>query len=130
PATAPLVTQPPSRSAVKLRRAVMSESPWHSAWGFSLVGPPFLRRPMFRMTIPSAGVDSMSGQHRSVFLASLLPAFLAVGVFAAQEGRAQAAGHSLWSDPATWPNAKVPVAGDKVVIARDKEVVLDVSPPA
>jgi cell migration-inducing and hyaluronan-binding protein len=47
-----------------------------------------------------------------------------------QEGRAQPAGQSLWSDPAAWPNGKVPVAGDKVVIARDKDVVLDVSPPA
>ena len=37
---------------------------------------------------------------------------------------------SLWSDPATWPNHKVPVAGDKVTIGRDKEVILDVSPPA
>ena len=35
-----------------------------------------------------------------------------------------------WSDPATWPNRKVPVAGDKVTIGRDKDVVLDVSPPA
>jgi cell migration-inducing and hyaluronan-binding protein len=47
-----------------------------------------------------------------------------------QEGWAQPAGQSLWSDPATWPNGKVPVAGDKVVIPRDREVVLDVSPPA
>ena len=35
-----------------------------------------------------------------------------------------------WSDPATWPNRKVPAAGDKVTIGQDKEVVLDVSPPA
>ena len=35
-----------------------------------------------------------------------------------------------WSDPDTWPNRKVPVAGDKVTIGRDKEVILDVSPPA
>ena len=35
-----------------------------------------------------------------------------------------------WSDPATWPNHKVPAAGDKVTIARDKDVILDVSPPA
>ncbi|MFO1503535.1 MAG: G8 domain-containing protein [Steroidobacteraceae bacterium] len=34
-----------------------------------------------------------------------------------------------WSDPASWPNRKVPVAGDKVTIGRDKDVVLDVSPP-
>ncbi len=35
-----------------------------------------------------------------------------------------------WSDPASWPNRKVPVAGDKVTIGKDKEVVLDVRPPA
>ena len=35
-----------------------------------------------------------------------------------------------WSDPATWPGNKVPAAGDRVVIASDKEVILDVSPPA
>jgi cell migration-inducing and hyaluronan-binding protein len=47
--------------------------------------------------------------------------------------QAQNAGSSVasrWSDPATWPNRKVPVAGDKVTIGRDKDVVLDVSPPA
>jgi cell migration-inducing and hyaluronan-binding protein len=73
----------------------------------------------------------MSSQRPAFRLVSLLPAFLFAGVFlGAQEGRAQTAGQSLWSDPATWPNAKVPVAGDKVVIARDKDVVLDVIPPA
>jgi len=35
-----------------------------------------------------------------------------------------------WSDPATWPNNQVPVAGDQVVIASGREVLLDVSPPA
>ena len=35
-----------------------------------------------------------------------------------------------WSDPATWPNNQVPAAGDKVTIASDQEVLLDVSPPA
>lgn len=35
-----------------------------------------------------------------------------------------------WSDPATWPNNQIPTAGDKVVIARDQEVLLDLSPPA
>ena len=43
-------------------------------------------------------------------------------------GTAQAA--TNWSDPASWPNHKVPAAGDKVTIGRDKDVVLDVSPPA
>ena len=35
-----------------------------------------------------------------------------------------------WSAPATWPDGKVPVAGDKVTIPAGKQVVLDVSPPA
>src|SRR4249920_1487355 len=43
-------------------------------------------------------------------------------------GTAQAA--TKWSDRATWPNKKVPAAGDKVDIASGKEVILDVSPPA
>src|SRR5690606_38610394 len=73
----------------------------------------------------------MTSQLLAFRLVSLLPAFLIISVFlGAQEGRAQPAGQSLWSDPATWPNAKVPVAGDKGVIARDKDVLLDVSPPA
>src|SRR5690606_38085481 len=31
-----------------------------------------------------------------------------------------------WSDPAAWPDGKVPGAGDEVTIARGTEVVLDV----
>jgi hypothetical protein len=34
-----------------------------------------------------------------------------------------------WSDPATWPDNRVPAAGDTVEIASGKQVVLDVSPP-
>jgi cell migration-inducing and hyaluronan-binding protein len=67
----------------------------------------------------------MSKQHRSFLLASLVPAFLLVSV-----GNAQTVQPTNWSDPETWPNRKVPVAGDKVIIARDRNVVLDVSPPA
>jgi cell migration-inducing and hyaluronan-binding protein len=37
---------------------------------------------------------------------------------------------SMWSDPASWPDGKVPAAGDAVMIARDREIVLDVDPPA
>src|SRR5499426_1005300 len=79
------------------------------------------------------GVDSVSKQHRSFLLASLIPAFLLVSVFAvvqAQEGRSPAAKATRWSDRATWPDRRVPLAGDKVTIAAGKEVVLDVSPPA
>ena len=60
----------------------------------------------------------MSSQRAASRFVALLPAFLIASLFlGAQEGRAQSAGQSLWSDPATWPNRKVPVAGDKVVIA-------------
>jgi len=75
----------------------------------------------------------MSKKSRSFLLFSLIPAFLVVSVFAvlgAQEGRAQSVRQTNWSDPATWPNRKVPAAGDKVTIASDQVVVLDVNTPA
>ncbi|HEY1303584.1 MAG TPA: G8 domain-containing protein [Vicinamibacterales bacterium] len=75
----------------------------------------------------------MSKRHRSFLLAVLLPVFLLVSVFAvvhAQEGRSPSAKQTRWSDPATWPDKKVPRAGDKVTIAAGKDVVLDVNPPA
>src|SRR5688572_15928685 len=74
-----------------------------------------------------------SRKNRSLLPMSLVPAFLVVGaiaVLATQEGRAQSVRATNWSDPATWPNNKVPAAGDKVEIASGKEVILDVSPPA
>src|SRR6187401_768756 len=74
----------------------------------------------------------MGGRSRSVFLASLVPAVLLGGVFAvvqAQNAGAPAKA-TKWSDPATWPNNKVPAAGDKVAIAKDKNVILDVNTPA
>src|SRR5687768_14175289 len=76
---------------------------------------------------------SVSKRHRSFLLASLLPAFLLSSVFAvvqAQNSGAPAVRPTNWSDRATWPDGKVPVAGDKVIIAAGKDVVLDVSPPA
>ena len=74
----------------------------------------------------------MSKMNRSVLLISLVPAFLLSGMFAAAQ--AQTAGSpavkpTKWSDPDSWPNHKVPVAGDKPTIGRDKDVILDVSPP-
>jgi cell migration-inducing and hyaluronan-binding protein len=72
----------------------------------------------------------VSTHHRSFLLASLLPAFLLVSVFGvvhAQEGRSRTA--SRWSDPATWPDKKVPAKDDVVTIAKDMNVILDVSPP-
>src|SRR4029079_3326289 len=42
-----------------------------------------------------------------------------------------ASGHwSRGSAPPSWPDGKVPVAGEAVTIARDKDIALDVSPPA
>src|SRR5687768_7964222 len=76
---------------------------------------------------------SVSKRHRSFLLASLLPAFLLSSVFAvvqAQNAGSPAAGPGRWSDAATWPDRRVPRAGDKVTIPAGKEVVLDVSPPA
>ncbi|MBO9498027.1 MAG: G8 domain-containing protein [Novosphingobium sp.] len=35
-----------------------------------------------------------------------------------------------WSDPASWPDGKVPGEGDAVTIGRDRNILLDVSPPA
>src|SRR5262252_4020619 len=78
------------------------------------------------------GVDSVSTKHRSFLLASLLPAVLLASVFAvvhAQEGRSPAAKQARWSDPATWPDKKVPAKDDVVTIEKDMNVVLDVSPP-
>ena len=75
----------------------------------------------------------MSKKKRSFFLMSLISASLLIGAFTfmhAQNAGAPAAKATNWSDPATWPNRKVPVAGDKVIIEKDKQVVLDVTPPA
>jgi cell migration-inducing and hyaluronan-binding protein len=75
----------------------------------------------------------VSKHRRSFLLASLLPAFLLVSVFAvvqAQEGKSPAVKQTRWSDAATWPDRRVPRAGDKVTIAAGKNVLLDVSPPA
>jgi cell migration-inducing and hyaluronan-binding protein len=72
----------------------------------------------------------VSTHHRSFLLASLLPAFLLVSVFAVVH--AQNAGSpavSRWSDPATWPDKKVPAKDAVVTIAKDMNVILDVSPP-
>jgi hypothetical protein len=71
----------------------------------------------------------MSKKSRSFLLYSLIPAFVAVSVSAVVQAAAPAKA-TRWSDAATWPNKKVPAAGEKVEIASGKEVILDVSPPA
>jgi cell migration-inducing and hyaluronan-binding protein len=75
----------------------------------------------------------VSKRHRSFLLASILPALLVASAFAvvqAQQGTSPSAGPGRWSDAATWPDRRVPRAGDKVIIPQGKDVVLDVSPPA
>src|SRR5690606_13854482 len=75
--------------------------------------------------------------------ASLIPATVLLGTgtsVAAQEAHAHADGAPAvapasirtmrWSDPAAWPDRKVPGAGDAVTIPRDLDLVLDVAPPA
>src|SRR5678816_1307111 len=74
----------------------------------------------------------MRKKNRSFLLMSLISVSLLVCVFTivqAQNPRATAAKATKWSDAATWPNRKVPVAGDKVTIDAGKEVVLDVNSP-
>src|SRR5204863_7782218 len=78
-------------------------------------------------------VHVMRKKNRSFLLMALISVSLLVSVFTivqAQSPAATAAKATKWSDPATWPNRKVPVAGDKVTIDAGKEVVLDVNTPA
>src|SRR6187200_2607891 len=89
--------------------------------------------PGFGIIFQVSEVPVMSKRKRSFFLMSLIPASLLIGAFTfmhAQNAGAPAAKATNWSDPATWPNRKVPVAGDKVVIEQNQQVVLDVTPPA
>ena len=75
----------------------------------------------------------MTKTYRSLLAALLVPAlcvFSASAVVEAAEQGSRVAKAMRWSDKATWPNRKVPAAGDRVVIDAGKEVILDVSPPA
>jgi cell migration-inducing and hyaluronan-binding protein len=84
----------------------------------------------------------MRAQSR-LLVSTVFPAVLLLGIggqAAAQDAHAHmgmpakaalsGAQPSRWSDPASWPDGKVPRAGDAVTIARDRNVVLDVTPPA
>src|SRR5690554_6588858 len=66
----------------------------------------------------------MSMKSRVPLLALAVPAGFLFGGHTIVEAKP-----TLWSDPATWPEGRVPAEGDAVVIDRDMEVVLDVSPP-
>jgi hypothetical protein len=83
---------------------------------------------------------------RLLLFALLLPAASLPGIAAEAGAQASHADHanmampaplassaahpSRWSDPASWPDGKVPRAGDAVTIARGRDIVLDVAPPA
>src|SRR5215203_2899590 len=91
------------------------------------------RRPLIRPMVFQDRVDAMTKRCRSFLRVSLVPALLLGSLFAvvqAQNAGTSAARQARWSDAATWPDRRVPRAGDKVTIAADKNVVLDVSPPA
>ena len=77
------------------------------------IGPSWLERIKMKMT------------SRVPVLVLALP--LCVLLSGYSNAQAQAA---LWSDPASWPDNKVPAAGEQVTIASGKDVILDVSPPA
>src|SRR5690606_34045641 len=82
-----------------------------------------------RVVQSNLGADAMQKKPRSLLLLSGLSTFLIAGAFADVQAQERTTA-SRWSDPATWPNRKVPAAGEKVTIAKDKEVILDVSTPA
>src|ERR1700692_4143579 len=67
-----------------------------------------------------------------LFLSLLVPAFLGLGGYAVLEAqqKTSTASAKRWSDPATWPDKKVPAKDAVVTIDRDMNVVLDVTPPA
>jgi cell migration-inducing and hyaluronan-binding protein len=67
-----------------------------------------------------------------LFLSLLVPAFLVLSgsaVVKAQQRTSSTARAKRWSDPATWPDKKVPGKDAVVAIEKDMDVVLDVSPP-
>jgi cell migration-inducing and hyaluronan-binding protein len=91
--------------------------------------------------VPVEGIDIMRLWHRFFRVSVLLPALALCGIgtsAGAEEMHHMDAAHApasamhqmRWSDPAAWPNGKVPGEGDAVTIDRDMELVLDVSPPA
>ena len=66
-----------------------------------------------------------------LFLSLLVPAFLGLGGYAVLQAQQKTltASAKRWSDPATWPDKKVPTKDAVVTIEKDMNVVLDVSPP-
>ena len=65
-----------------------------------------------------------------LFLSLLVPAFLVLSGDAVKAQQQGSTSGKRWSDPATWPDKKVPGKDALVTIGRDMNVVLDVTPPA
>ena len=67
-----------------------------------------------------------------LFLSLLVPAFLVLGGYAVVQAQqtSSTARAKRWSDAATWPDKKVPGKDAAVIIDKDMNVVLDVTPPA
>jgi len=93
--------------------------------------------------VPSEGINVMRMRSRLFRLSLLLPASWLLGLWApasAHEDHSQmsmpapagavTAPQTRWSDPASWPDGKVPRGGDAVTIGRDRNILLDVTPPA
>src|SRR5580693_8058121 len=59
-----------------------------------------------------------------LFLSLVVPAFLGQA-----QQKTSTAGAKRWSDPAAWPDKKVPAKDAAVTIEKDRNVILDVSPP-
>src|SRR5579872_7479014 len=80
------------------------------------------------------GHGDLTMRKRSLlFLSLLVPAFLVLGRYAvvqAQEKTSSTARAKRWSDASTWPDKKVPGKDAAVIIDKDMNVVLDVTPPA
>src|SRR5580692_1059355 len=64
-----------------------------------------------------------------LFLSLLVPAFFVLGGDAVKAQQQGSTNGKRWSDPATWPDKKVPGKDALVTIGRDMNVVLDVTPP-
>lgn len=88
----------------------------------------------------------MTKKNGLYLFSSLVPLALVLGAAtgaSAQTNSAHAHGHdgadaapvapserkrSMWSNPASWPDGRVPADGAEVIIPRDQEIVLDVNP--
>src|SRR5580692_4911517 len=69
-------------------------------------------------------------KHTILILSLLVPAFSGLGGYAVLNAQqtTSTASAKRWSDPAAWPDKKVPGKDAAVTIGKDMNVVLDVSP--